>query len=167
MNAPKPCPEWCTDHRRITADIEQHRGSILVNSSWHEALGRVDDSDRIWMTQDIGPGVTPGSPWAKPNISYNFQCRDPRDTQRIAPMILDASHRLLAAEAGRPYLSVIAALRLLIEDAVPCSDSDCTDGSGPVCDASNLGCQLRRLLLDPSQVHDLISAEHEWSGIDR
>ena len=57
------------------------------------------------------------------------------------------------------------ALAVFIEDAGACDDPDCRDGTGPVCDPQTLGCQLRRIALRPDDVHDVIAAEHEASGL--
>ena len=80
-------------------------------------------------------------------------------------VLRDVADRLGAPE-GRPLLTLRQALSVYADDAVPCDDPGCRDGTAPVCDPQSLGCQLRRLALRPDDVHELIAAEHQVSGYD-
>ncbi|WP_158375539.1 hypothetical protein [Cellulosimicrobium cellulans] len=84
-------PAWCTDHAVWSPGAEEHRHSLLVKAVWHEALNRIDDSDRIWIRHEIGPKVNPLSPWATVNISYNMQAATPSEARLVARMILQAA----------------------------------------------------------------------------
>jgi hypothetical protein len=170
MSAPEPtCPDWCTDHVRIHAGSKKHTTEIVYETVWHSYLQRNEDL-AVTVEQYLGDGVTGagygwtnGRPQARV-IAANLTAEGCRD---VAEALQQAADILAADEGNRPPMTLRQAMEIYIEDAVPCDEPACAHGTGPVCDASNLGCQLRRLLTDPSQVHDLISAEHEWSGIDR
>ncbi|WP_282946994.1 hypothetical protein [Cellulomonas endometrii] len=172
MSAPKPtCPDWCSNHDRIHAGSEKHTAEIVYETVWHSYLQRNEDL-AVTVEQYVGEGVTGegygwtnGRPQARV-IAANLDAHGCRD---VADALCTAAELLTAAEGGRPHLSLRKALRIWIEDAGGGSECDvpgCSDGTGPVCDISTFGCVLNRILLDPSTVHDLIKAEHEWSGIE-
>lgn len=72
----------------------------------------------------------------------------------------------MSIETTARYLALLVALDKVIEDACACDDPACRDGTGPVCDISNMGCYLRRIVTNPAEVDQLIAAEHAWSGIE-
>lgn len=86
----------------------------------------------------------------------------------LALAVLSVVHAAESQAVGLPDpgVGLTQALRIYVEDAGTCDEPGCSDGAGPVCDPSELGCQLRRLMLRPGEVHELIAAEHAWSGID-
>lgn len=169
MSTPRPtCPAWCKDHV-VLGDTERHSAEITYAVVWHPFLER-DEALAVAVEQHTGPRITgEGGEWTngRPQARVSAGHLTAQGCRDVAEALHQAGDIIAAAEGGRTSLTLRKALGMYIEDAVPCDDPTCTDGTGPVCDASNLGCQLRRLLLDPSQVHELINAENEWSGIKR